>query len=82
MMFKVLLLESEDLPQSKKGFDWIVIFLVKLNIFLMFSLAMLLGPLWGGGSLPWLPALFSVPLALMTIGMVNINFHNYFVRDL
>ncbi len=41
---------------------------------LFFSLAVLIGPLWGGAALPWKNVLFAVPLLLLTIGAVSGKF--------
>ena len=36
---------------------------------LLSSLAFILGPLWGGGALPWLQVLFALPLVLLVVAL-------------
>ena len=36
---------------------------------LLSSVAFILGPLWGGGALPWLQLLFALPLALLVVAL-------------
>jgi hypothetical protein len=47
------------------------IFKNKLKKKINFSFAMLLGPLWGSGALPWLSVLFGIPLGLLMMSLVS-----------
>ena len=40
-----------------------------------YSFALLIGPLWGSGSLPWLYLLFGTPLILIMISAVRALFN-------